>query len=177
MAKLNDRARGSRTIGIDPGITGAFVVIDENGEITRSVRTPILVLDGKKQYDINGMRDLVFRVRREVEDNGFLQAGIEKVHTLPSDGRVGAFRFGVGYGLWLGILSGSFAPYVEVLPQRWQAKMLAGLPRGPQTKMSAVMAAKSLFPHIPIEHKADWGMADAALIAEFVRRERAGDRI
>lgn len=165
-----------RTIGIDPGIGGAFVALDEAGAIARCVRTPILVDKGKKQYDIPGMRDLILRVRNEAESaNGSLLCGIEKVGTMPTDGRVGAFRFGVGYGLWLGLLSGSFTPYIEVMPQRWQARMLAGLPRGPQVKSSAVMAAKSLFPHIPIGVKADWGMADAALIAEFTRREKKGD--
>ena len=40
--------------------------------------------------------------------------------------------------------------------------------------MSAVSAAKSLFPDLPIKVKADWGLADAALIAEYARRQHLG---
>ena len=161
----------NRVVGIDPGITGGIVVLDRSGSIVQAVRTPIYAEKGKKHYDVPGMREILMRAARE---EGEPLAGIEKVGTLPRDGRVGAFNFGVGYGLWLGLLSGLYVPYMEVTPQGWQSKMLAGLPRGPQVKASAVRAAKSLFPHIPIGVKADWGIAAAALIAEYARRKDLG---
>jgi len=161
----------SRIIGIDPGITGAIVVLDDSGSISRCIRTPIYTDGKKKHYDIPGMREVLMRA---VHDAGEPLAGIEKVGTLPRDGRVGAFNFGMGYGLWLGLLSALCIPYIEITPQLWQSRMLAGLPRGPKVKASAVRAAKSLFPHIPIGVKADWGMADAALIAEYARRRDLG---
>jgi hypothetical protein len=169
-------ARLVRTVGIDPGITGAIVVLNEDGSIVRCERTPIIIEKSKKAYDIQRMRDIIVRAAKEAEhENGRALVGIEKVHTHPRDGRVGAFRFGVGYGLWLGLISGSFTPYMEITPQIWQSRMLAGLPRGPQIKASAVQASKALFPHIPIGAKADWGMADAALIAEYSRRTFQGE--
>ena len=171
--KDTDIKKTPKIIGIDPGIGGAIVILNENGEIERAERTPILIDNGKKQYDIPGMRNLILGPTKK-DPVGEALVGIEKVHTLPRDGRVGAFRFGVGYGIWLGLLSGTFTRYVEVTPQRWQGRMLAGLPRGPHTKMSAVQAAKSLFPNIPIGVKADWGIADAALIAEYTRRQHLG---
>ncbi len=172
MAKLR------RVIGIDPGITGAIMVTDENGDMKRALRTPILVVKGKKVYDLQLMREVLRTAYKEAEKaGGTVLVGIEKVHSLPRDGRVGAFRFGVGYGMWLGLLSGLFLPYKEITPQRWQAKMLAGHPRGDQTKTSALLIAKGLWPHIPIAVKADWGMADAALIAEYTRREHIGKDI
>lgn len=161
----------SRIIGIDPGITGAVVVLDGDGAIAQCIRTPIYTDNGKKHYDIPGMREVLMRAAREP---GEPLAGIEKVGTFPRDGRVGAFNFGVGYGLWLGLLSALFIPYMEITPQLWQSRMLAGLPRGPKVKASAMRAAKSLFPHIPIGVKADWGMADAALLAEYARRRDQG---
>lgn len=160
-----------RVIGIDPGITGGIVVLNEDGDIVQALRTPIYVERGKKHYDVPGMREVLMRAAK---DGGQPLAGIEKVGTLPRDGRVGAFNFGVGYGLWLGLLSGLYISYMEITPQGWQSKMLAGLPKGPQTKASAVRASKSLFPHIPIGIKADWGIADAALIAEYTRRKDLG---
>jgi len=147
------------------------VVLDRSGDIVQALRTPIYMEKGKKHYDISGMREILMRTTCE---DGSPLAGIEKVGTLPRDGRVGAFSFGVGYGLWLGLLSGLYIPYMEITPQGWQSRMLAGLPRGPQVKASAVRAAKSLFPYIPIGVKADWGIADAALIAEYARRKDTG---
>ena len=171
-------ARMVRIVGIDPGITGAVVVIDNHGEIKRSIRTPILMEKTKKVYDLSLMREVLRGAQHDAEsEGGTVMVGLEKVHSLPRDGRVGAFRFGMGYGMWQGLLSGLFIAYLEVTPQRWQGRMLAGYPRGDQTKTSAVRAAKGLFPHIPINFKADWGMADAALIAEYTRREHRGEDI
>ena len=172
MAKL------CRVVGIDPGVTGAVVVISASGELERALRTPILIEKGKKVYDLQLMREVLRAAhKRSEKEGGATVVGLEKVHTLPRDGRVGAFRFGMGYGMWQGLLSGLFLPYTEVTPQRWQGKMLAGYPRGEQTKTSAVTVAKSQFPNIPIEHKADWGMADAALIGEYTRRQHLGENI
>ncbi len=153
------------TIGIDPGITGAVVVLAETAPIC-AIRTPVFG-SGKREFDLPEMARVLEEARTEYE---LVRVGIEKVGTMPRDGRVGAFNFGRGYGLWLGLLAGMGLSYVEVPPQRWQAKMLAGLPKGPKTKTSAVQRCKSLFPTIDLRVKADWGIADAALIAEYTRQ-------
>ena len=158
-------------LGIDPGITGGLVIIQQDGLLDYAARTPTIKDKSKRHYDIPGM---VEAVREANSRSDFkLVAAIEKVGAMPRDGKVGAFSFGKGYGIWLGILGALQIPYMEVPPQRWQAKMLAGLPRGPHTKTSAVQRSKSLFPTLPLKVKADWGMADAALIAEYVRRVRS----
>lgn len=151
-------------IGIDPGITGGIVRIDGDGMLEGYARTPAIKVGAKREYDLPGMDEMLG------DSSSGVVACIEKVGTLPRDGRVGAFSFGKGYGLWLGMLAARKIPYFEVPPQRWQAMMLAGLPRGPKTKLSAVQRSKSLFPQLPLKVKADWGMADAALIAEYCRR-------
>ena len=160
-------------LGIDPGITGGIVCLDADGAFAWGARPPII--KGKKsEYDIPGMRDMIMR---GATGSSPLVVGIEKVHSLPRDGRVGAFNFGRGYGLWLGLLTGLGIAYMEVTPQRWQARMLAGLPRGPHTKTSAVRAAQSRFPDMPgMDIKANWGVADAALIAAYTRQHHLGGR-
>lgn len=141
----------------------------ETGKLLSDCRTPILPVPGKKHYDLAGMKDVLSSVAHEIR-----LVTIEKVGVMPRDGRVGAFSFGCGYGIWLGLLAGLGIPYLEVQPQRWQSKMLAGLPRGPKSKASAMRAAKSLFPTITIRVKADNGIADAALIGEYGRRVHLG---
>jgi len=159
--------------GIDPGIGGGVALVRDGGAYGWGARTP-LIKGKKSDYDIPGMRDLIMR---GATDFSSLLVGIEKVHTLPRDGRVGAFNFGRGYGLWLGLLTGLGIPYMEITPQRWQARMLAGLPRGPHTKTSAVRAAQSRFPDMQgMDVKANWGVADAALIAAYTRQHHLGGR-
>ena len=152
-------------IGIDPGVTGGVVALNELGIVLGSWRTPIIQDKSKKHPDPRGMAELI----QEVASKGPLRVGIEKVGVTPRDGRVGAFSFGKGVGMWLGILAALEVPWLEIMPQRWQGKMLAGLPRGPHTKASAVRRCGELFPQGPLRIKADHGLADAALIAEYAR--------
>ncbi len=160
-----------KVLGIDPGIGGGVVALTHEGTLDYARRTPVITEKSKRHYDIPGM---VEAITNAVTQNPELIVAIEKVGAMPRDGKVGAFSFGKGYGIWLGILGALAIPYMEVTPQRWQARMLAGLPRGPHTKASAVQRSKSLFPSLPIKVKADWGMADAALIAEYIRQVKQG---
>lgn len=158
-------------MGIDPGIGGGVVALSQDGFLDYALRTPVIKDKSKRHYDIPGMVAAITDASDRTDD---LLVAIEKVGAMPRDGRVGAFSFGKGYGIWLGILGARSIPYLEVMPQRWQGRMLAGLPRGPQTKTSAVQRCKALFPTLPIKVKADWGMADAALIAEYARQIKHG---
>ena len=40
---------------------------------------------------------------------------------MPHDGRSSLFKFGVNYGVWLGILASKQIPTIEVSPQKWMA--------------------------------------------------------
>jgi len=160
-----------KVMGIDPGIGGGVVALSHDGFLDYALRTPVIQDKNKRHYDIPRM---VAAIMDAADRTSELLVAIEKVGAMPRDGRVGAFSFGKGYGIWLGILGALAIPYLEVTPQRWQARMLAGLPRGPHTKASAVQRSKALFPTLPIKVKADWGMADAALIAEYARQVKHG---
>ena len=67
-------------------------------------------------------------------------------------------------------------PITLVSPQKWQKAMLDGYPGGKATKESAVRVAKNLWAEtITLDKKKDWGIADAALIAEWLRLRRKGE--
>ncbi len=173
MSDLNCRHLTAVCIGIDPGVTGGICVVNAaTGRMMAAQRTPILPVTGKKQYNAAAMRDILLNGMYEVR-----LATIEKVGVHPHDGKVGCFNFGVGYGLWIGLMVALSIPHIEVSPQRWQARMLAGLPRGGSSKASAMRAANSLFPTLELTVKADSGIADSALIAEFGRRIQTGKEV
>jgi hypothetical protein len=47
---------------------------------------------------------------------------LEKVHTMPGEGPVGAFSFGRTYGLIRGICCANFLPINDVTPQNGRAR-------------------------------------------------------
>jgi len=156
-------------IGVDPGITGAVVVLNMDGGLEAASVCPSLPTGkgNKRDYDIDGMRRLIepysFMAGRQS------RCALELVGPMPKQGVTSMFNFGMGYGVWKGIVLSHLMQMTLVRPRRWQAEMLAGYPRGDATKQSAVRVAKSKWPDIPIKLKKDWGIADAALIAEWHR--------
>tara|TARA_R100000951_G_scaffold82836_1_gene70496 strand:- start:1106 stop:1603 length:498 start_codon:yes stop_codon:yes gene_type:complete len=156
-------------VGIDPGLLGAIAVLDDEGRLLDAVRTPVIPSSGKggkTEYDIPAMAQFLEHISPDLR-----LITLEQVNAMPHDGVTSAFRFGMGYGIWRGIASALRTPMMLARPVAWQAKALAGRPRGKAVKSSAVAAAKDLWPNIPIKYKRDWGMADAALIAEHGRRQ------
>jgi crossover junction endodeoxyribonuclease RuvC len=96
-------------------------------------------------------------------------ASIEQVHAMPGEGAVGAFSFGTGYGIWLGLLAALQVPHQFVTPQAWKKLMLAG---GAKEKDAARLKAMQLYPCVAdrLTLKKHHGRADALLIAEWARR-------
>ena len=93
---------------------------------------------------------------------------LESVHAMPGQGSTSMFRFGEGYGLWIGIISALLLPMTKVTPQAWKKMLMAGI----GDKDAARQRAQELFPDCAgqLSRKLDIGRADALLIAEFGRR-------
>jgi len=158
-------------IGIDPGLAGGVVALDQDSRVVLARRTPLITGAGSKaQYDERAMRELLAASRPPGEAR---HVAIEQVGAMPGQGVTSMFRFGYGCGLWRGIAVGLGLPIHDVRPQAW-AQLLDGLPRGEAMKSSAVLRARALWPDLPIEKKVEWCFADAALIAEVVRRRIVG---
>jgi crossover junction endodeoxyribonuclease RuvC len=90
-------------------------------------------------------------------------AALEKVHSMPGQGVVSSFKFGMGYGgLRMALLAANI-PFRDVQPQAWQRSL--GCLTGGDKNISKSMA-QQLFPGMKITH----AIADALLIAEWLRR-------
>ncbi len=160
-------------IGVDPGITGGVAALSESGALVFAHRTPLIAGD----YDLRRMVELLNYQGARV--------AIEAVGAARVAGRqqggTSMFSFGKGYGIWLGIIATLGLPRIDVKPQAWTKELLAGMPKPEDPKLrpaarkaNAVQRALALWPEIPIKFKADWAMADAALIAEYARRRHVG---
>jgi crossover junction endodeoxyribonuclease RuvC len=153
-------------IGIDPGITGS-VVFNSDGKLTIEDTPVIEVKKGNHTthvYNTAGMAEILHRIWGQQPCHVF----IESVHSMPKQGVASTFSFGMGFGMWLGIIAAYNLPYTLVTPQAWKKSLMEGI----HDKDAARVRAIQLFPTFAkyFERKKDIGRADAALISEFGRR-------
>lgn len=160
-----------KIIGIDPGKTGAICRLEVQENLTAIMMPkieklqlcPVVEVKKKKEYDINGMRGLLFHPEKPDE------VWIEKTHAMPKQGGVSMFSSGKGYGIWLGLIAGLWIRVNEVAPQTWKKFWLKDMPKD---KNSSVLRVQQLFPDVnllPTERsrKPSHDLADAILIAMY----------
>lgn len=142
-------------VGIDPGASGSAVFVADDGRIFR-------IIEWKKHTPAE-IADLM---RQAVAEEKIV-ACIEKVHSMPGQGVRSVFSFGENYGWWNGLLAGLSIPVLRnPTPQKWQAVM--GCRTGGDKNVSKA-AAHRLWP-LDVR-RLTHGTADAALLAEWLRRE------
>ena len=149
-------------IGIDPGKSGAFAVIDSMANIH--------TLEDWPGDEVQAAR----RIRFFLDTIGFdltnVGGAIEKVSAMPKQGVRSMFTFGCNYGIWKGILAALEIPFQDVTPQAWQKGVVSKKQDG---KKANVAAAGRMFPSAELygpRGGAKDGRADALLIADWARR-------
>lgn len=157
-------------IGIDPGMKGAVVVLGHNYE-PQVIDTPTTIVKSgkrKKEYYIESEMANIMRKFSGITHN--VVVAIEKSRPMQGQGVVSMYSTGLGYGLWLGILSAFKIPYVEISPQAWKKEMMKGMGK---EKAASCYRAQQLFPEVEVfgpKGGAIDGRGDALLIAEYSRR-------
>ena len=144
-------------LGIDPGKSGGWALLDERGVVVGSAS---LAVDAPRElFDA-----FLAIVDHATTDGQALTALLERVHSLPSQGHVGAFTFGKNVGHCEMALAAAGISYNHVSPIKWQNTMDART--GGDKRVSRARAIQ-LFPNHP---KITHAIADALLIAEYHRR-------
>lgn len=154
-------------IGIDPGLTGAIVILAEKGDTGLFYDTPITqVKSGKKTKNEYLPSEMAGLLSGYTSQN--CHVFIESVHSMPGQGVSSSFNFGKGFGIWIGILAALKLPYTLATPQAWKKLLMQGM----KDKDAARIRAQELFPGCvsQLSRKKDIGRADALLIAEYGRR-------
>lgn len=145
-------------LGIDPGLSGAWGLIDHNGKY-------------QSCGDMlnNGSHILSRAVWAEMcqaIDRQDLEIVIEAVHAMPKQGVSSTFKFGMAYGAAISIAERFNCPWHIVTPQKWK-KLL----KLDSDKNNSLALARELWPNAPLHLKKHNGRAEALLIAEYLRRE------
>lgn len=142
-------------VGIDPGANGGFAILHDSEIEFYSVFD--------KQEFLNAM----YSLSRRQENT---RVCIEKVHSMPKQGSVSMFNFGVSYGWLKGVLDAYEISYQEIPPQTWKKEF--GLN---SKKEKSIEVCKQLFPAanlVPHNHRtAHDGIAESLLMAEYARRK------
>jgi hypothetical protein len=102
-------------LAIDPGKGGAVAVV-ANNKLIEVCKCPDTVA---------GMANIIRSIALRYDA---INAVIEKVHSMPMDGKASSFAFGENYGQWHGILAALNIPTREITPQKWM-KLYGAMPK------------------------------------------------
>lgn len=159
-------------IGIDPGTSGAFSVLDEQGNIIEMLVMPMI----GKEYDVRAIIEFLSKYKNN--SHVFIE-NVKAVSGVPVSS-TSSFNFGFGVGLLNGIIQALEIPYTKVAVATWQKEMWEGVAEQKKygkkdTKTMSLIASRRLFPkddflatsRSRVPHD---GLVDASLIAEYGRR-------
>jgi crossover junction endodeoxyribonuclease RuvC len=167
--------------GIDPGNAGCLALIFEIGlEIEFHDAPTAVVKSGKRNRTVLVPQEMAHRLLDIDlnEDYPGFHVYVEQVSAMPKQGVSSSFNFGMGYGMWIGILAALRIPYTLVTPNRWKKEMMAGM--GKEKEASCVRAAQ-LFPGASERLQRPKrgggvvyldGRGDALLLAALCRKEQ-----
>lgn len=156
-------------IGFDPGLKGAFAVIDKKGDIVQVFDMPTV------EVQVGGsLKNKVAPAAIVAELELFCHrdrcfAIVESVGARPGQGVTSMFNFGRSLGVIEGVLAGLKIPSRVVHPQNWTKAMRVTPGKGGsrQRAMEQWPAHAALFTRVK-----DDGRADSALIALYAYENR-----
>lgn len=152
-------------VGIDPGSSGAYVMLNEQGQI-------VDLMDFKKSKDGWGVE---FSARVSKWRRGDMDICVEDVHSMPGEGVVSCFKFGKNLGYIHGVLDAFGFEYMKISPIIWHKKLtMANFssadhdPKRRARNVAFVRFGKEVF--TGARGGINQGLVDASLIAEYCRQ-------
>jgi crossover junction endodeoxyribonuclease RuvC len=104
----------TRSLGIDPGLSGALVILEDDQPI-EWMRMPVYLVGKNKR--INGSALAAFIGHMIID-----QAYVEQVGAMPGQGVSSMFTFGHATGTVMGVLAALEIPVINVLPGTWKKR-------------------------------------------------------
>ena len=157
-----------RIIGIDPGLSGAIAILDDN-KIIELFDMPVMP-DGKKNKRQLNSALLVKLIKDNIKNLENTVMIVEQVNAMPGQGVTSMFNFGQTFGAIKGICAALGLPIFFVRPAKWKKhfELINSSKDASRTK------AIEMYPYISeqLAKKKDVNKADAILIARFYRETR-----
>lgn len=153
-----------RVLGIDPGLTGALALLNDEGALVGVHDIP--TVDGQ----IDGYQ-LKLTIAALAPDHVF----VELLHAMPKNGSRAAFSQGDSWGAIRTAIQCARIPYTTVTPSKWKQRL--GITRGATDKERKEISRRraiELYPGLGFfDRKKDHNRAEAALIATYGHKELA----
>tara|TARA_R100001530_G_scaffold132593_1_gene105163 strand:- start:13 stop:507 length:495 start_codon:yes stop_codon:yes gene_type:complete len=148
-------------MGIDPGFSGALAVLDDELNLEFVMDMPIIMVGKKRELDESKLSTIFSRWRLRP-----MTIGIEKSQTMPNQGIVSSGRYMASYGFLRGLCVGNGLPYHLIRPQSWKKAMMPDMGKD---KGASIQKVTQLYPELRLTRVKDHGIADAILIARYLR--------
>lgn len=142
-------------LGIDPGIEGAWAVLDSFGHLVSTGDLPVAG-EGTKRMVSAPLFGAIVR------HWSIQHAFIERVGAMPGQGVSSMFRFGRAVGVLEGAIAAHDIPISYVAPQVWKRHF--GLPAEKEASRQRAIETWPDKASIHFNRKKDHGRAEAALI-------------
>ena len=150
-------------IGIDNGLDGGIVILNDQMKILYKCVMPVLG-SSKREYDMITIANVLRKYPGA-------QVVLERAQPHFRDGKKQLFKTGHGFGIIQGILTALQLQYIIVAPKDWQKQVFKGL-NTDDTKLASALFCQQKWP------TEDWrrsdkatklhdGMTDAACMAYY----------
>ena len=157
-----------KIIGIDPGLSGAIAVL-ENNKVLNVFEMPVMSEGKKNKRQLNSAL-LVNLLKENVLNNEEVAIVVEQVNAMPGQGVPSMFNFGQTFGAIKGICAALGFPIFFVRPSKWKKyfELINSSKDSSRTK------AIEMYPKLSnqLAKKKDVNKSDAILIARFYSETR-----
>jgi len=158
-------------IGIDNGLNGGIVAIDENQNIIKKYIMPVIKIGNKNEFDVQKIADIF--VKCSIHQPR-IYVCLEHAHVRPISGKRACFTTGFCFGLMQGILETLDISYEIVNPKVWQKDIFQGTVS--DTKQASIIFCQRKWPNedwtaTERSKKSHDGMTDAACMALYCYRK------
>lgn len=145
-------------IGIDPGFSGAWGMIDHHGNYK--------ACGDMYHTEKYLLMQFVFEEIVDALHGDDFEVVVETVHSMPKQGVASSFKFGVAYGGAVALAERLNSAWHMVTPQVWKKSLKLD-----SDKQKSLDLARKLWPDAPLKRQKDNGRAEALLMAYWLRNE------
>tara|TARA_B100000941_G_scaffold160893_1_gene114454 strand:- start:3467 stop:3958 length:492 start_codon:yes stop_codon:yes gene_type:complete len=160
-----------KIIGIDPGLSGAIAIIQDN-KVLGIYNMPVMAEGKKNKRQINSAQ-LVNIIKENTKSNEDIAVVVEQVNAMPGQGVTSMFNFGQTFGAIKGVCAALKLPIFFVRPSKWKKyfELINSSKDSSRTKVIEMYPSLSS----QLSKKKDVNKSDAILIARFFNETRIKD--
>ena len=161
-----------KIIGIDPGLSGAIAII-ENNKVLGIFDMPVMAEGKKNKRQLNSAQ-LVNIIKENVKKEDETVVVVEQVNAMPGQGVTSMFNFGQTFGAIKGVCAALSLPIFFVRPSKWKKyfELINSSKDSSRTKVIEMYPSLSN----KLSKKKDVNKSDAILIARFYSETRFKDK-